>query len=79
MYITTRYCNASANTPPQGSVGLVVALACLRGRSHLGRKRCSGSGISSRVGDATSAHMNGMLSASCRQETGPNIQRNVLV
>eukprot|EP00966_Prymnesium_polylepis_P176503 4085599-Prymnesium_polylepis.1 len=60
-----RYCNASSNTPPLSNLGLVVALACLRGRRHLGHRRCSGSGISSRVGDATGAHRNGMLSASC--------------
>jgi hypothetical protein len=56
-----------------------VALACLRGRSHLGRRCCAGSDVSSQVGVATSAHKNEMLSASCRQVSSPNELRNVLV
>jgi hypothetical protein len=45
----------------------------------MGRRRCSGSGISSHIGEATSVHRNGMLSVSCQQETCPTVLRNVLV
>jgi hypothetical protein len=79
LYISTRQRDACANTPPPGSRGLDVVLACVEEGAILIEGVVLASGVSSRVGVATCAHKNVPLSGSCRYETVPSVLRNVLV
>jgi hypothetical protein len=74
LYINTRQRDASANTPPQGSRGLAVVLACLEEVVILGVRDVLVARVSCQIGVATSAHGNRIyLSASCRQQVVPNM------
>jgi hypothetical protein len=67
--------DASANTPPQGSRGLDVVLACVEEDAILIEGAVLVACVSSRVGVATCSHMNVPLPASCRYEAVPNVLR----
>jgi hypothetical protein len=77
--MSTRQHDASANSPPKGSRGLDVVLACVEEGAILFQGVVLVACVSSRVGVATCAHMNVPLPASCRYEAGPSVLRNVLV
>jgi hypothetical protein len=79
LYISTRQRDAGANTPPQGSRGLDVVLACVEEGAILVEGVMLVACVSSRVGVATCAHMNVPLPASCRYEAVLNVLRNILV
>jgi hypothetical protein len=66
-------------TPPQGSRGLAVVLACVEEGAILVEGVVLVECVSSRVGVETCAHRNVPLPASCRYEAVPNVMRNVLV
>ena len=70
--------DASANTPPQGSRGLDVVLACVGEGAILVEGVVLVACVLGRVGVATCAHMNVPLPARCRYEAVPNVLRNVL-
>jgi hypothetical protein len=79
LYKSTRQRDASANTPPQGSRGLDVALPCVEEGAILVEGVVLVACVSGRVGVATCAHWNVPLLASCRYEAVPNILRTALV
>jgi hypothetical protein len=58
LYISTRQWDASANTPPQGSRGLDVVLACVEEGAILVKGVVLLARVSGRVGVATCAHRN---------------------
>jgi hypothetical protein len=70
---------ASANNPPppQGSRSLAVVLACVKEDAILVVGVVLVARVSCWVGIATCAHTNVMLPESNRQETVPNVLRNV--
>jgi hypothetical protein len=65
-------------TPPQGSRGLDVVLACVEEGAILVEGVMRVACVSSRVGVATCAHRNVLLPASCRCGALSNVLRNVL-
>jgi hypothetical protein len=69
--------DASANTPPQGSRGLDVLIACVEEGAILVEGVVLVAFVSSRVGVATCAHKNVPLPASCRCGAVPNVVGNV--
>jgi hypothetical protein len=77
--MSTRQRDAGANTPPQGSRGLDVVLACIEEGAILVEDVVLVACVSCRVGVATCAHMNVPLPASYRYEAVPNVLRNVSV
>jgi hypothetical protein len=79
LYISTRQLNARANTPPQGSRGLAVVLACVEKDAIFVFGVVVVARVSCPVGVATSAQRNVPLLAGCRYEAVPNVPRNVLV
>jgi hypothetical protein len=62
--MSTRQGDASANTPPQGSRGLDVVLACVEDGAILVEGVVLVARVSCRVGVATCAHLNVLLPAS---------------
>jgi hypothetical protein len=71
--------DASVNTPPQGSRGLDVVLACVEEGVILVEGVVLVACVSVRVGVATCAQMNVPLPASCIYESVPNVLCNLLV